>query len=90
LPTLAVSDLIDGALQNPINLDENGVVTTATDVWTGTSSSGTFAGAGNSCWGSPAGGGGLIGKSAAVDGNWTQFNLLPGCNYSIPIYCFGN
>ena len=86
----SLADLTDGTLQNPINRVENGVVTSATDVWTGTSSSGTFAGAGNSCWASPPGVGGLIGKSAAIDGTWTQFNLFPSCNYQNPIYCFGN
>lgn len=84
-----LADLTDGSLQNPINLDENGIVRDGAGVWTGTGSNGTFAGNGNPCNGWTGGGFGLRGTSAATGGAWTQNGGLLSCPNSSRIYCFG-
>jgi hypothetical protein len=87
-----LADLIDGSIQNPINIDENGTTTTSSVVWTGTNGSGVFAGAGtNPCWAPGGGEGGLLGNPAATtNGDWSDgTGWLSGCSNASPIYCFG-
>ncbi len=87
----SLADLTDGTIQNPINIDENGVATGATNVWTATGGNGNFAGAAAEvCW-SPSGQGALRGNpNATTDGIWSaEGGWLGQCSPSYPIYCFG-
>ncbi len=78
------ADLTDGTLDNPLNLDENGVGV-RTQTWTGTETDGTALT--NHCnnWvGTPFG---TIGDPTRTAVPWTNSRVL-GCAFSLKIYCF--
>ncbi len=80
------ADLLDGSLQQIINLTEFGNSAPPTMIWTG-----TFAGGNSSpdtCtdWGSLAGFA-LSGALFFPDGSWTASNLFP-CSSDANLYCF--
>lgn len=79
-------DLVDGAIEVPINRDENGdPVGGPTDVWTGTLSDGSLAAA--HCGGfADSGASGLCGSSADSDDRWTD-NITPPCSTTLHLYC---
>jgi hypothetical protein len=77
-----LADLLDGTLQNPLDVDETGTqVPAGTDVWTGPLASGTSAGqcTSNTCndWTTTASGSlGLTGEASLTTMQWTQDDLL--------------
>lgn len=79
------ADLLDGAIDNPINRDENGNPVAA-DVWTGTLEDGTSFGLDCGGWTTTAGTGHC---GAAVQSNfrWTN-NVTPPCFAGLRVYCF--
>jgi len=86
------SDLTDGYIQNPINVDENGdIVPSGTRVWTGTQSDVTV-GQGNQCNNWVAGGSnqyGSIGSTDNTDALWTyEGGTTARCNQEHHLYCF--
>jgi len=86
------SDLTDGDIQNPINVDENGdTVPSETRVWTGTRSDVTV-GQGNQCNNWVAGGSnqyGSIGSTDSTDALWTyEGGTTARCNQEHRLYCF--
>jgi len=89
------SDLTDGSLDAPIDLDEFGSPRSGT-VWTGTASDGTVvlggSQAGSAClgWTTNVGGFtevGLVGSTSESDFNWTA-NGSGACIFSNGLYCF--
>jgi hypothetical protein len=86
----AWTDLIDGALQAPINVDEMGA-TLESDVWTHTLANGTPGGLGDMyCleWTSAGTDEGDIGNSTVADNTqWTAVGTAV-CNVNLALYCF--
>ncbi len=79
-----INALLDGSLDVPIDLDENGAVVVA-DVWTGTLADGTAAGFDCTGWTTTAGAG-RCGATYQNDGRWTD-NVTPGCVTGLRLYC---
>ncbi len=77
-------DLIDGTIENPIDLDEN-LGPVATSIWTGTKFDGTVGSTHCNDW--QGGGSGRVGSSSDIDNKWTEDGAR-GCGSSRPIYCF--
>ncbi len=93
LVAVSIADLLDGALQNPLEFDENGSGPSSfvDAVWTGTSSAGTGSGAYCSDWtsGSPVTGSGGKGLRTSTSGSWTQDGTLScGTLAGARLYCF--
>jgi hypothetical protein len=81
------TDLVDGILTAPINVNEFGV-TVNVNVWTGTSSAASSTAADCSSWLSTASPtGGTIGNSGTIAASWSQ-NTNGGCNLLRALYCF--
>ncbi len=83
------ADLFDGSLAAAVDYDELGtLITSDSDVWTGSTSVGTAAG-GLSCgtWNntSNASGGG-VGSENDSDGHWISTGLTQNCNRSARLY----
>lgn len=80
-----LADLLDGSLDSPISLNENGVPV-VTNPWTGTSSTGAAYSA--DCQGfTSTAGSGAIGASDQASSAWT-FAGTAACVASHPLYCF--
>jgi hypothetical protein len=86
-----MTELLDGNLDNPIQVDENGDTATGDiEVWTGTNANGTNSGANCSNWDSDSGSTkGQSGLANAVNAAWTE-NKEENCDVSNRLYCFGN
>jgi len=81
------TDLTDGALDNPITIDELGMVASDTSVWTGTSAAGEAASPSCKGWTSPKKGDpGLRGTLGAVDKNWSDA-AATSCGYAARLIC---
>jgi len=88
------SDLVDGTLENPINLDESGnLVEVANGVWTGTAGDGTGVSGGNNAvrcgqWTSnSSGNSGRVGTSTATASQWTNSGSNVTCDQPRRLYC---
>ncbi|MCB9686272.1 MAG: hypothetical protein H6735_14615 [Alphaproteobacteria bacterium] len=80
-------DLTDGALANPLEIDEFGALSAAGMAWSGVNPDGTASGATCNGWTNPlavSGGTGNV-HSAALD--WTS-GVVGNCGASRPVYCF--
>lgn len=79
-------DLLDGAIEAPIDLDASGARQTG-DVWTGTLATGEFSPVGD-CAGftNAADGRAQCGDSESTTGAWTE-NITPACSISLRLYC---
>jgi len=86
------NDLVDGELRSPINVDERGVVVSAsTEVWTGTGPDGQPLHTG--CSGFTSADGSATdyagqGHSDKTDGGWTYVNVQQCSRTDARIYCF--
>jgi hypothetical protein len=83
------TDLVDGVLDEPISIDENGAPVSRNAVWTGTDDDGSNP-ALETCegWTSAAGDlNGEAGSPHAVDRSWTTGPRI-SCSASLPLYCF--
>lgn len=87
-----LADLIDGSLDNKIDMNENGVGSLNNNVWTGTESDGTEDSAANTCSGWTNGDGdpnrGQMGASNQTGGNWTVNGNAFCSASSLSFYCF--
>ena len=83
------ADLIDGAIQNPINRDESGnTISSPFLVWTGTNTDGTASGTDCDNWSSDLSSDfGVSGLLGATSSGWTA-QRSGGCNNSYRLYCF--
>lgn len=79
------ADLLDGSLDNPIDLDENGLPVTA-NPWTGTYATGTkFP---DTCTGfTSTSNSGATGSSTQTTSSWSLASAT-ACSTSHPLYCF--
>ena len=81
------TDLLDGTLLAPINLDEDSQQIDS-DVWTGTEPDGTSAAETCAQWtigdNSTRG---VCGSTVFTDERWTD-NLVPRCNTPLHLFCF--
>jgi hypothetical protein len=79
------TDLADGNLDNPLNLDENGAIRSSF-TWTGTATDGTALA--NHCndWTNLAALG-AMGNPGSTGGTWTNAGPF-SCNFRQPLYCF--
>jgi hypothetical protein len=89
-----LADLIDGSLDAPIGIFENGGAPGpgAVDVWTGTGTDGTFPGT-SSCVGWTTNSNantGQIGKADSATATWTNAGGGQGCELFNRLYCFAN
>jgi len=84
----------DGAIDNAVIYDENGISRSSEYVWTGSSSDGTWGGDGSvneacgnwtSCF-DPYTGGGIGGYSSSSNGDWLDYGN-PGCGHYCRLYC---
>jgi hypothetical protein len=85
------ADLLDGTLDAPINIDENGTLQPQNEVWTGTFANGTRAPENCLSWTSSLiGNNGQIGFNDITNSRWTQDSLImfDTCTTSLPLYCF--
>jgi len=80
------TDLTDGSIAAPIDLTQNGVVTSETDVWTGTMASGASDGFSCTNW-SSAIVNAVTGSTTATDGSWSS-DQTQTCVGPRPLYCF--
>jgi len=85
------TQLVSGSLQNPINVQANGLTVTPGSVWTATLSNGTPACTDDSCdcsaWtSSSAAQSGTAGSSGSTGSTWTNSTPLT-CNNSARVYC---
>ena len=87
-------DLFDGALDNSIEFNENGVSAGTYDVWSHSLSNGTSMGnVSNSCndWTSnSAGNSGALGDAMAADASWIDRVMTQTCDNVARLYCIGN
>lgn len=81
------SDLTDGTLLNPINLDENGAPATI-NPWTGTQSDGTAVGPNCGGWTVDNAGNGRNGSIAQTDETWSDAGGDFICPSILSIFCF--
>jgi hypothetical protein len=80
--------LIDGTLDAPINVDENGA-SQAFFAWTGTLANGTSSPDNCNAW--TASSNGIhteFGNTGASNSDWTIINGNAGCGNLFPLYCF--
>ena len=86
-----MDDLLDGNLDNPIQVDEDGNTATGDiEVWTGTNANGTNSGVNCDNWNSNSDQDtGQSGLANAKDATWTD-NKAENCDVSNRLYCFGN
>ncbi len=81
------ADLVDGSIDNEINLDESGSTVTS-KVWGGVTTSGGAAGARCNDWVSGSSGDfGRYGNTASTV-NWTDDGFSETCDQVYPLYCF--
>lgn len=83
------TDLVDGTILSPINIDQNGGTVTSGFAWTNTTNAGAVAGTSHcTSWTSGAGNkSGVYGNSSATGSTWTN-NSLWACNNAAYLYCF--
>lgn len=81
------TDLTDGTLGYPLNMDEDGNNSATMYIWTGVAPNGT-AGA-NDCghWSTGTSGTGGVGVIGRTDGTWTQDSPI-ACTTKAALYCF--
>ena len=86
-----MTELLDGNLDNPIQVDEDGNTATGDiEVWTGTNANGTNSGVNCDNWNSNSDQDtGQSGLANAKDATWTD-NKAENCDVSNRLYCFGN
>lgn len=91
---LSFDALIDGSIDDPINVDENGDEVDATgNVWTGTAADGTGVNGTDAnvrCaqWTSnSSSNGGRVGSSNAINNNWTNTGNNVTCDQQRRVYC---
>ncbi len=84
------SDLVNGSILAPININEKKAMVGQVNVWTGTASNGTSTGVDCAGWLVPAGFPGSEGRNNATDSNWTNTGPNNGsvCSDSQHLYCF--
>ena len=88
------TDLTDGSIANPLNIDENGnaIPTSTTVVWTHVRTNGTTdGGATDDCinWtGGQSFSFGGVGRHGSTGGTWTDVNALANCSVALSLYCF--
>jgi len=83
------ADLMDGFLAASIGVDENqATVTAGTEVWTGTSDTGTIA-TSQTCadWNSSSNSG-VVGQVSTGSWSWSRVGVQ--CNTPMRVYCFEN
>ena len=84
----SLTDLTDGTLNNPINIDENGSSLDGVPVWTGTSVAGSLEGDTCSSWVTNNGNSeGQVGNSSLSDEGWTNAGAS-SCVDRSHLYCF--
>lgn len=82
------ADLIDGAIQSPINFNELGVPDNSGTVWTGTDGGGISTGSNCANWDSSYGGySGTSGVTDNAGGGWTNIRVQT-CSNAYKLYCF--
>jgi hypothetical protein len=81
------ADLIDGSIDNAIDIDQNSTPVVGTQVWTGTNFGGTFSASSCTDWTDYVGGPGTIGATMNTDASWTAIGGA-GCSSSFRLYCF--
>lgn len=81
------SDLVDGSILAPINLDANGIVVQG-EIWTGTLATGaSFPGSDCAAFTTDSSGvTGRCGASSATNATWTD-NISPACSTTLGLYC---
>jgi hypothetical protein len=82
-------DLVDGTLDAPINLSEAGTLVSPANVWTATTSSGTYSAVAGSCasWTTTISADtAVIGVASEVDSSWTQ-GATNVCSSANRLYC---
>jgi hypothetical protein len=86
-----MTELLDGNLDNPIQVDEDGNTATGDiEVWTGTNANGTNSGVNCNNWNSNSDQDtGQSGLANAKDEAWTN-NQAEDCDVSNRLYCFGS
>ncbi len=84
-----LSDLLDGTIQQAINVDEFGQdVSTSTFAWTGSEASGLVSSRTCKDWTSSSSGDkGYVGSLLSTDSKWAKSKYF-GCNKSYRLYCF--
>ncbi len=81
------ADLLDGTLNQPIDRDASGSEVQG-DVWTGTRSDGSSAGADCDQWSiGNTSATGVCGSTRFTTANWTD-NSVPRCNTPLHLFCF--
>ena len=81
------ADLFDGSVTNPIYYDENGTQYSS-NVWTGSTSAGSFAGAACQDYtSSSTADTGSYGSSSASDSTWLGQSSTEACNIKHSVYC---
>ena len=84
-------DLLDGSLDDAIEMDETGASVGADLVWTGTLATGLGAGPDSTCadWTDGTDGVlGLTGSTGQFDNLWTELAILPCGSNPAHLYCF--
>ena len=81
-------DLTDGSLDHAIDQDELGDTDVDVSVWTGTLENGFDATGNCGNWTNQFTDQAQIGRSAASDGQWTNFNVAFCMDSTIHLYCF--
>ena len=81
------SDLVDGSILAPIDLDANGIARSG-EIWTGTLATGaSFLGSDCAAFTTDSMGmTGLCGASSATNATWTE-NITPACSTRLGLYC---
>jgi len=81
-------DLVDGALDHPIDLDEHGNPHQNDAVWTATNSGGLGGYYDCSGWTGGIAAAGVTGATSAAGGLWTHADTFHFCNLNSRLYCF--
>jgi hypothetical protein len=82
------SDLVDGSLLHPINMDASGKTIGTMTVWTGTNADGSGTGSSGFCSGWTATSGrGLFGSTATMDSTWSSYQVRR-CHHRHKLFCF--
>lgn len=85
-----LDDLIDGKIENPINLDQYGTLISNANVWTGTNEFGKHSG--DSClnWAfNNESTFGTYGNTSLIGKQWTNYQKT-NCNKELRVYCIEN
>ena len=90
---ISKATLIDGAIDNPIEKDENGAQVEIlglgeTEVWTGTNQFGERTFAECDAWTVSNAGNGRVGEATLQSSAWTNLGANRGCNRPHRLYCF--